>query len=284
MPTVTDELTPLSGVVLPLVLRRKLQKQKQVSKEGTDETSKVENDEALSGMMATANRIFTAEELEERISLAKKAIEDIQKQLCRGEESYYEETNNHGNLYRGWDAFIDAKDVGNSASVPQSLGTSNRRMPADHRWFSSSCGSVGRLSHPAPLSTRSLSTTEQWSDVRSETNTPIPTVSLTVGNQSEAPKSLSGREEQIEHVAVANTESLPKEGSIPLQTATDDNYSAVPEIRQSTEPTEGEAAKTEIEDPDMMNTDDPTSPSTEAAQVKNEDSGRRTRKRKLSES
>jgi hypothetical protein len=281
MATITDELNPLSGVMLPRVLCRKLQKQKETSKEGGDETSKDKNDEALSLMNASANIIFTAEELEERISEAKKAMEDIQKQLCRGEESYYEETNNHGNLYRGWDAFIDAKDA---ASVPQSLGTSNRRMPADHRWFSSSCVSIGRLSYPAPLSTRSLSTTEKVSDLRSETNTPIPTLSLTVGNQGDAFQSLLGTEQHIGHVAVADTESLPKEGSSPLQPATDNNGSAVPQTTQSTGPTEGGKAKTEIKDPEMMNTGEPSSPSMEAAQVKHEDSGRRTRKRKSSES
>jgi hypothetical protein len=277
------ELPPLSGLLLPLVLRRKLQKQKQASEEGTDDTSEDKNDEALSGMNATANRIFTAEELEERISRVKTAMEDIQKQLCRGEESYFEETNNHGNLYRGWDAFIDAKDVGSGTAVPQSLGTSNRRMPADHRWFSSSCGSVGRLTRPAPLSTRNLSTTEKVSYVRSETNTPIPTL-LTVGNQGEAAKNASIGEQRIEHVAVANTESLPKEGSGPLQPATDNNASAVPETTQSTEPTEEEKAKTESKDPEMMNTGEPTTPSTEAAHVKQAESGRRTRKRKSSES
>jgi hypothetical protein len=44
---------------------------------------------------------------------------EIQKQLYRGEEVYFEETQAHGNLFRGWDAFIDLKDVGIHAGEVQ---------------------------------------------------------------------------------------------------------------------------------------------------------------------
>lgn len=289
MATATDEL-PLSGVILSLILRRKLQEQKKASEGGTENRDdekdagrdKDVEDDALAGMNATTNRIFAVEELEERIWRAKSAMEDIQKQLQRGEESYHEETSGHGNLYRGWDAFIDAKDVGSGTSTPQSVGMSSRRIPVDYRWFSGSCGSIGRLARPAPLLTKNLSGTEKVSSVRSEANTPIPTPSSVGEYQGETMKSESVGEQDV---AEANTESLPKEGSGPQQPSTDNNASAVPE---SAKTAEGEKIGTResaiSKDAEQMDTGEPSAatPSMEAAQVK-ADSARRTRKRKSSE-
>ncbi len=83
------------------------------------------------------HRIFTAQEIEDRMQqISKNVLVDIQKQIYKGEEAYYEDTYGHGSLFRGWDAFVDSKEVGvtSATSVPQ--GT--KRIPADYRWFSSS--------------------------------------------------------------------------------------------------------------------------------------------------
>lgn len=290
MTTISDEL-PLSGVTLPLILRRKLQEQKRTSDGGREnkddekDAGRDVEDETIAGRYATTNRIFTAEDLEERIKRAKLAIEDIQKQIHRGEESYYEETSGHGNLYRGWDAFIDAKDVGSGASATQSVGVSSRRMPLDCRWFSGSCGSIGRLTRPAPLSTKNLSATEKVSSVRSEASTPIPTPSSVVECQG---GTVTNESEGGQDEAEAKTESLPEEGSGPQQAAADNNASAFPESMASTKLNEGEKLGTEEssvrEDAECMDTGELSvaTPSMEAALIK-ADSARRSRKRKSSE-
>ena len=80
---------------------------------------------------------------------ARAAISDIQKQLLIGEESYHEETNAHGNLFRGgWELFIDVKD-----SAP----SGHKRMPADYRWFSGSCVSTAGRNQGRSMSMKSLS-------------------------------------------------------------------------------------------------------------------------------
>jgi len=100
-----------------------------------------------------SNRVFTASELEERIWKTTVAMFDIQRQLHRGEEIYYEGTYNHGSIYKGWDAFVDMKDIGptSSSGLGGNQMNSSRRVPADSRWFSSSCGSVSRTKPPAPF-------------------------------------------------------------------------------------------------------------------------------------
>jgi len=125
------------------------------------------------------SHVFTASELEMKLVKANEALADIQKQLYRGEELYFQETDGHGNLYKGWDAFIDSKadhlgieasgfgattdeflggnemtsggrnvssgggNLMQSNSMHRSASSSSsvaptRRMPVDHRWFSSS--------------------------------------------------------------------------------------------------------------------------------------------------
>lgn len=108
-----------------------------------------------------SNRVFTAVELEERIRKTKATMIDIQRQLYRGEEIYYEDTYNHGSIYKGWDAFVDAKDIPASTTGGVSTQSTCRRVPVDSRWFSSSCKSVSRTtppsSFPPPPSMSSLS-------------------------------------------------------------------------------------------------------------------------------
>ena len=109
-----------------------------------------------------SNRVFTAVELEERIRKTKATMIDIQRQLYRGEEIYYEDTYNHGSIYKGWDAFVDAKDIPASTTGGVPTQSTCRRVPVDSRWFSSSCKSVSRTtlpssSFPPPPSMSSLS-------------------------------------------------------------------------------------------------------------------------------
>ena len=117
--------------------------------------------------------------------------------------SYYEETYSHGNLFRGWDAFVDAKDVG----VKDATGAS-RRVPADTRWFSGSCRSISRNSRPPPL-VRSLQTSgprpSSTTNITGSAATPAPVLSMrsesntpTLSNsQLETSSNGSGRESPI---------------------------------------------------------------------------------------
>lgn len=144
-----------SGSVLPLFLRRKWKAENDASP--TETTTKrspqhqADYDDQYPQITRAErsriiHRVFTAQEISERMEqMSKNVLVDIQKQIYRGEEAYYEETSGHGNLFRGWDAFADSKDAApHAASMPQ--GT--RRVPADCRWFASSCTSASRSSRP----------------------------------------------------------------------------------------------------------------------------------------
>jgi hypothetical protein len=185
-----EQVPKPSGLALPLLLRRKWRDQKINAEPSPSSTvpstsvapiitssSSLPNDEvkvqSYPGLSETensmlSNRIFTADEIEERMErIYKVALVDIQKQIHRGEETYYEDTYAHGNLFRGWDAFVDSKDVAGSASAP----------PADSRWFSASCRSVSRTVRPTQplvrttsLATSSTTPTTVTSSNLSETN------------------------------------------------------------------------------------------------------------------
>jgi len=140
-----------SGVVLPRVLREKLRQ----------ERVDIQKNEAL---LASARslpeedrmRIMTARQIEEELWNTSGAIVEVQKQIQRGEESYYEETQvAHGsNLFRGWEGFIDARDVGNANASHLPVGGNSRRMPGDFRWFSSTCNNISRHMKPFSMGTR----------------------------------------------------------------------------------------------------------------------------------
>jgi hypothetical protein len=173
-----DEISRPSGAFLPLILRQKWRDQKLESEASAAKLTAAQKQNEItlqphptSGSAQAAelaDRTFTAQELEERIWKTTISIIEIQKQALRGEETYYEETYAHGNLFKGWDAFVDSKDVGNgNSSLPSSMGGASRRVPSDCRWFSSSCRGVSRNARPT-LSMRNLPS------IRSETNTPVP--------------------------------------------------------------------------------------------------------------
>jgi len=138
-----------------------------------------------------ANRAFTSGELEDLSLKITTAMIGIQKQIYRGEETYYEDTYAHGSLFRGWDAIVDAKDIVAAAGSSSAPPPTTRRVPSDMRWFSGSCRSVARNARPSLIKTfqhihgsRPASATQQLPDAafsgslpRSETNTPTPTAS-----------------------------------------------------------------------------------------------------------
>lgn len=142
-----------SGTCLPLFLR---QKWKEQNEEGsstagcplsiTEQYPQITRAEKNRSM----SRIFSSKEIEDRIQrISKHSLVDIQRMIHRGEETYFEDTNGHGNLFRGWDTFVDSRDVLGSAGAslaPQ--GGGSRRMPADNRWFASSCTSFSKSNRP----------------------------------------------------------------------------------------------------------------------------------------
>ena len=182
-----EELSRPSGISIPLFLKRKWEKQQheqraqdsaEVHEESKDQSQdtnddgtsnnvnvsendnekpspaiwqpqlRLSQDQELTrdGKNELSNRVFTASELEERIWKTTSAMYDIQRQLYRGEEIYYDDTYSHGSIYKGWDAFVDSTSAVGSGGTQTS---SNRRVPADSRWFSTSCGSVSRTKPPA---------------------------------------------------------------------------------------------------------------------------------------
>ena len=131
----------------------------------------------LSGPGSCRNhaRTFDAAQLYSLLEKAALTMRDVQRQLYRGEELYFQETDGHGNVYRGWDAFVDSRDFGggdgrgggdggassntmggdgggrgsgHGGSISSTSGPS-RRMRGDDRWFSSSCPA-----YPVPVDGR----------------------------------------------------------------------------------------------------------------------------------
>ena len=126
---------------IPLFLQQKLKNEKG---EGSVEGSPGRRPGASKQRRALSvdpQKTFTAPQLEDLIWKTSQTIVELQKQIQRGEETYYEETQSHGSsLFRGFETFIDARDVGTSNGPTNS----SRRMPGDYRWFSSSCSNISR--------------------------------------------------------------------------------------------------------------------------------------------
>lgn len=80
--------------------------------------------------------MWTESELKDCLQKCRPILLDkIEKQLYRGEELYFQETDGYGNIFRGW---MDTLDT---TKVPDNLATmdnnnSHKRMPLDYRWFS----------------------------------------------------------------------------------------------------------------------------------------------------
>ena len=179
----STQLKP-SGSFLPAFIRRKWKEENEASADGTpprlsEQFPGITRSESSSAI----NRIYTAKEIEERMKkISKIVLVDLQKQIQRGEESYYEETNGHGNLFRGWDAFVDSRDPVGSAGVSSMPQGGSRRIPADNRWFTSSGNSVARTTNRPPSWNRPLSAGPL--NVPSTTVDPISVVATAVASSS----------------------------------------------------------------------------------------------------
>mmetsp|Transcript_2872 Transcript_2872/g.7887 ORF Transcript_2872/g.7887 Transcript_2872/m.7887 type:complete len:408 (-) Transcript_2872:154-1377(-) len=264
-----DNIARSSGISIPLFLRRKKERQQHEQRptdsslvcDRSDYQTKDSNDEDDTNENSTndnkdatffgwkpklrlrpdqeltrdqtielSNRVFTASELEQRIWKTQIAMFDIQRQLHRGEEIYYEDTHNHGSIYKGWDAFVDMKDIG-TTSVSGGGGTqasSIRRVPADARWFSTSCGSVSGTKLPLPFpppllpkagsSADKVSVTSQQARIRTsmkETSQSTTNAAATVSTESNADpnQSSSARIRQRATATIVAASSLAKSGT-----------------------------------------------------------------------
>ena len=147
-PETQTTMMTTTGITIPLILKRKWKNEKKQDRKNNNSAPankgkglKFSQDFDLTAGETNElkNRVFTASELESRIWETKKRMMEISQQLYRDEEVYYENTYNHGSIYKGWDAFVDAKDI--DTSGPSSTQGTGRRVPADMRWFSGSCKS-----------------------------------------------------------------------------------------------------------------------------------------------
>eukprot|EP00978_Attheya_sp_CCMP212_P009116 scaffold21463_cov52-Attheya_sp.AAC.5 len=177
-----------SGIALPLVLRERASRQdvpaSEISGPQPDATIEINNvmpveesknetvvkkaeqmvDLSEKVPLGVRKRVWTTQELQERVAKAEAAMVQIQRQLHCGEECYFEETNHHGNIFRGWDAFVDSKDD------PAANNGPSRRIHSDHRWFYTSCKTYTRSglsplpphsTSISPLPRRPISVTQQ---------------------------------------------------------------------------------------------------------------------------
>jgi hypothetical protein len=186
-----------SGEVLPLILREKLQQKSGASADSSTVNTGIGSCQPKIGRglsVEDRNRKFTADELEDQLWKVSQALVETQTQIVRGEEVYYEETQAYGsNLFRGWETFIDSRDVGNPNSTTVQGGGS-RRVPNDFRWFSSSATSLAsRHLKPEPMGSRMSSTLTSAASAASTSDVseaPAPTKSAApsapVSNKSEA--------------------------------------------------------------------------------------------------
>mmetsp|Transcript_15367 Transcript_15367/g.25312 ORF Transcript_15367/g.25312 Transcript_15367/m.25312 type:complete len:493 (+) Transcript_15367:38-1516(+) len=157
--------SPSGGAVWPVTLRRKLGLPP--SANNASSASKKSDDEEVGNH---SHHKLSTHQLRNYIHSSYAALTSIQRQLHRGEESYFEETYAHGNLFSGWDniwienpnsgshginATLDGGSTNaslsssggvnhnnNSSNPPVVKHISTRKMPNDFRWFSSSSCSV----------------------------------------------------------------------------------------------------------------------------------------------
>ena len=131
-----------SGCALPHILQCK---KARLAKSGPSSSSSSSNHAAKLPLSEQAKS------LTELLKQSDAMLSEIQRQLIVGEETYFEETSQHGNIYRGFEGFLDMKMNGGSMPV-----TSNkRRMPLDDRYFSQSCvhikaAAIPYVSHSKP--------------------------------------------------------------------------------------------------------------------------------------
>jgi len=156
------------------------------SKSSTESKSNSSNDDELSADIniqpttttqssSTHTTSLTSHELRQYIHKTYSTLTSIQRQLHRGEESYFEQSYSHGNLLQGWDNIwieqhhhnhnsnsytnnsggggmylsmgedSSSNNVSNNNHAHHMNHNNNksipiRKMPAEYRWFTSSCG------------------------------------------------------------------------------------------------------------------------------------------------
>lgn len=151
-----------SGVSLPAILLRR--KVSNITKRSSDEIHAHNNRRII----ADPDWYWTAEEIEERLQQTAVQLQLIQKQIQRGEECYVDEATHH-NIYKGWDGYIDARsDVASQSAGGGPVGAP-RRMPADHRWCSSSFTNVAAYVPHPPMGRYEPPNTAASDTVRSST-------------------------------------------------------------------------------------------------------------------
>lgn len=96
---------------------------------------------------------YTSETYDESLEHMHYLTGEIQRHLYRGEEAYFLDTLDKGNVFRGWDSIVDSKlsvetipsrngTPGKGelrVSVLSTGSTGKKRISSDDRWFSSSC-------------------------------------------------------------------------------------------------------------------------------------------------
>jgi hypothetical protein len=215
-----------SGEVLPLILREKLQQKRSGASDDSSSAtgSKIGScqPEIARGLsVEDRNRKFTADELEDQLWKVSQALVETQRQIVRGEEVYYEETQAYGsNLFRGWETFIDSRDVGNSNTTTGVQGGGPRRVPNDFRWFSSSATSLAsRHLKPEPMGSRMSSTvtsaasTSDASEAPASTKSVAPSAPVSIKSDSaRVPRKDPSRSSIAESPAPPSTkqETVPK--------------------------------------------------------------------------
>lgn len=231
-----------SGEVLPYLLRKKY-KEYSESNFPAAKASETKNKQLKNNQKSDIGdtKVFpyeeeglnqsTTDDLGQELYLMSTAMIDIQKQLHRGEELYFEDTQAHGNIYRGWDAFVDLKDVSSNSGSLNQPG-SYRRMPSDHRWFSGSCKSVARSSRPTPRS-RTIASPSPSFPSRSNTTTPASVAPSPAPMSSEkvsedAKNSTSEKSKQIQKKVDGESAKRLKTNHITeeLTTNTTDNHNS----------------------------------------------------------
>jgi len=158
-----------SGVTLPFIVRDKLKAKQSLNSisnasnnvsieikdvipvttstpsnsDGDNNTNSENIDDDTTTPTETEEENKTSKEIGEKIKTISLTIHNIQKSLYHGEESYYDESMQYGNIFKGWEynTFIDYKLP--PASANNILGTKVRVgrvvMPNEERWFSNSC-------------------------------------------------------------------------------------------------------------------------------------------------
>lgn len=157
------------------------------------------------------SRVFTCSELEKKLSKANAVLIDVQKQLQRGEEIYFLDTDNHGNIFKNWEAFIDAKPehIGiqdadcvpfDEASLLASTTASaapSRKMHSDLRWFSSSSyaienGSIRKFDRKKKSSISPTRSAAAFPTISNSSPTPRPSpLPLPIQQQSDSGVNIS---------------------------------------------------------------------------------------------